>query len=213
METICISASNMVHSGEDSVSMAICRKIEDILHIAGADTETVDLRRYDLSPCTGCGGCHGTRRCENDPDFNRLYEKLVDADGAVFVSPHYAPIPAKLCMLLEKMEEITFLHWWRDSAYRSEVYGKPAGIISHGGGSDWALKSYKAMVNDTIANALDTIQFKTVAYNGEWDTGISLPVAKVSVDGFFPAQSYDWEHIERKLSEYVKIFLSYCGAK
>ena len=36
--------------------------------------------------------------------------------------------------------------------------------------SDWALKSYKAMVNDTIANALNTIQCKTIPYNSDWNT-------------------------------------------
>ena len=109
-------------------------------------------------------------------------------------------------MLLEKMEEITFLHWWKDNTYQSEVYNLPVGIISHGGGSDWALKSYKAMVNDTIANALDTIQCKIISYSSEWDTGISLPVQKVlEQDGIFPIQEYDWHLITEKLTEYVKI--------
>ena len=54
-------------------------------------------------------------------------------------------------MLLEKMEEIAFLHWWKDRGYRAEAWGIPAGIVSHGGGAGSALKSYKAMVTDTIA--------------------------------------------------------------
>lgn len=45
--------------------------------------------------------------------------KFIQADGVFFVSPHYAPIPAKLSMLLEKMEEITFLHWWKYNSYQS----------------------------------------------------------------------------------------------
>lgn len=68
------------------------------------------------------------------------------------------------------MEEITFLHWWKDNGYKSEVYGVPTGIILHGGASDWALMSYKAMVNDTIPNALD----------------------------IFPVQKYDWRLITQK---------------
>ncbi len=80
-------------------------------------------------------------------------------------------------MVLEKMEEITFLHWGRDPAHRSELYGIPAGIISHGGGADWALPEYRRMVNDTIANALVTIQLKPVPLNGEEKTGIALPAA------------------------------------
>ena len=111
-------------------------------------------------------------------------------------------------MLLEKMEEITFLHWWKDELYKSEVNGIPAGIISHGGASDWALKSYKAMVNDTIANALDTIQCKVVPYNSDWETGISLPVCRVlEGEGIFPIQKYDWDLIDQKLEEYIEVFL------
>ena len=120
----------------------------------------------------------------------------------------YAPIPAKLSMMLEKMEEITFLHWWKDNTYQSEVYPLPVGIISHGGGSDWALKSYKAMVNDTIANALDTIQCKVIPYNSEWNTGISFPVQRVlEKDDIFPIQEYDWYSIMRKLTEYTEMVL------
>lgn len=212
MKVICISASNMLSSGTESTSLIICRKIEDILCAEGVSSETADLRQYGLSPCVGCGGCFETKRCCRDADFNVLYEKLAACDGAFFVSPHYAPIPAKLCMLLEKMEEITFLHWWKDSTYRSELYGKPAGVVSHGGGSDWALKSYKAMVNDTIANALDTIQLRTVAYDKVWTTGLSLPlVGAADMGGIFPSQSYDWAALEEKLKGYVKTFLACAG--
>ena len=101
-----------------------------------------------------------------------------------------------------------FLHWWKDNQYKSEVYGIPAGFISHGGGSDWALKSYKAMVNDTIANALDTIQGKVVPYNSEWNTGISLPVQKVlEEDEIFPIQEYDWNLLTKKLRDYIELVL------
>ena len=33
------------------------------------------------------------------------------------------------------------------------------------------MDSYKAMVNDTIANALDTVQMKVVPFNSKWDDG------------------------------------------
>ena len=121
------------------------------------------------------------------------------------MSPHYAPIPSKLSALLEKMEQITFLHWGKDNSYQSEVYGKRTGVISHGGGEAWALKSYKKMVNDTIANALDTIQMNLIPFNDEWNTGISLPVKKASFhdDNIFPSQEYDWEFIACKIKEYI----------
>ncbi|MDE6203449.1 MAG: hypothetical protein K2G19_08230, partial [Lachnospiraceae bacterium] len=152
--------------------------------------------------------CYEGKRCVQDRSFNSIYEELMTADYVFFVSPHYAPIPAKLCMLLEKMEQITFLHWWQDQRYQSEIHGTLAGIISHGGGGITALESYKAMVNDTIANALDTIQLKVVPYNSKWNTGISLPVKNVTQkNGIFPCQEYDWKMLEENIEKYVEIIV------
>lgn len=189
--------------------MLLCEKIADIVREKGIICEIIDLRASLLSPCIGCGKCYESKRCYHDNAFNEIYESIIQSDGVFFVSPHYAPIPAKLCMLLEKMEEITFLHWWKDNTYQSEVYGIPAGIVSHGGGSDWALKSYKAMVNDTISNALETIQLKTVAFDTEWETGISIGVSKVTEQSdIFPIQEYEWNTILHKLQKYIDVILS-----
>ena len=205
----CISASNIVHSQNQSTSMLLCEKIDAIVREKGNECEIIDLRSCLLSPCIGCGKCYDSKRCCCDSAFNEIYENIIQSDCIFIVSPHYAPIPAKLSMLLEKMEEITFLHWWKDNNYRSEVYGIPAGIISHGGGSDWALKSYKAMVNDTIANALETIQLKTVAFNTEWETGISFGVSNVTEQSdIFPVQEYEWNTILQKLQTYIDVILS-----
>lgn len=206
MKAICISASNIVASSNDSTSFKFCNIAKSALELRGISCEILDLREYNLYPCVGCGKCFASKRCCMDEDFNAIYNKVTDSDCVFFVSPHYAPIPAKLSMVLEKMEQITFLHWWKDSTYQSEMYNIPAGIISHGGGSDWALLSYKAMVNDTIANALDTIQCKIIPYDDEWNTGISIPVDKVEEsENIFPIQKYDWNTIKDKIQEYVDI--------
>ena len=208
MKAICISASNMLNSKKQSTSFIICDTISKILSEKNIPCKILDLRNYSLSPCIGCGECYDSKRCCRDIAFNEIYSMIAESDIVFFVSPHYAPIPAKLSMLLEKMEEITFLHWWKDNTYKSEMYHLPAGIISHGGGADWALLSYKAMVNDTIANALDTIQCKIVPYNSEWNTGISIPVSEVKEeDSIFPVQEYDWNSIEKKLRGYVELVL------
>jgi hypothetical protein len=208
MKAICISASNIIKSKTNSTSYHICEIISEALNERNVACEIIDLRESSLSPCIGCGQCFKSKRCSYDPSFNSIYEKLVQADYAFFISPHYAPIPAKLCMLLEKMEQISFLHWWKDNSYKSEVYNIPTGIISHGGGSDWALKSYKLMVNDTIANALDTIQMKAISYGNDWANGISLPVKNIIEEpGVFPKQEYDWVSISALLGNYVKAIL------
>lgn len=207
-KAICISASNMIASQDKSTSIRICQIISKLLAKKRISCKVLDLREYILSPCMGCGGCHEKKRCIHDTDFNRIYEEMVKADYIFFVSPHYAPIPAKLCALLEKMEQITFIHWWRDHTYQSELCGTLAGLISHGGGDERALKSYKEMVNDTISNALDTVQMRTVPFSSEWNTGISLPVERVlDKKGVFPVQEYDWRKIEEEIRKYVEIIV------
>lgn len=209
MNLICISASNILHqTSKNSTSYRICDAIINAMHneFIGTTGRIIELKKKCIYPCIGCGKCYSTRRCAFDDDFNAIYDELVAADVIVITSPHYAPIPTKLSALLEKMEQITFLHWGMNNAYKSEMFGKLAGIISHGGGGTWALKSYKAMVNDTIANALDTIQLKIVPFNDEWNTGLSLPVEKVSFneDDIFPHQAYDWDFIALQILKYVR---------
>ena len=208
MNVTCISASNIQQSGRaNSTSYRICESVVNAVlsHGMACEHTIIDLREYPLTPCIGCGRCYDTHRCACDDAFNRIYETVMHSDALFIVSPHYAPIPAKLCMVLEKMEQITFLHWGNDGTYKSEVYGIPTGIISHGGGAAWALPEYRRMVNDTIANALATIHLRPVPFSEEWKTGIALPVRHVAyVSGSpFPVQEYDWDDLDRRITAYV----------
>ena len=208
MNLVCISASNIAHqNSKGSTSYKICQMIASetarILH--RIRSSIIELKSLTIHPCIGCGKCFDIHRCAYNDDFNQVYTEIISADIIFIVSPHYAPIPAKLAALLEKMEQITFLHWGKDNSYKSEVFGKMTGVISHGGGGEWALKSYKHMVNDTIANALETIQMKLVPFNDEWNTGLSLPVSKVVFqdNNVFPLQEYDWDLIADRIRAYV----------
>jgi len=179
MKILCISASNSFRAGIDETSSyKICQRIinEAKMRVPQAECDIIELKHHAPNPCTDCRKCLKTRRCAIDDVFNDIYERIIGCDVLFIVSPHYAPIPAKLCMILEKMESISFEPWQQDSDYQSETYGIPAGIISHGGtGQEWALKEYERVVNIPIANALHTIQLKTVAYDNEWKKGIAVP--------------------------------------
>ena len=56
-------------------------------------------------------------------------------------------------------------------------------MIAHGGGSGKEVakaggisqKKYKKVVNDPIADALNTIQLKLIPFSDEWNTGIVVP--------------------------------------
>ena len=206
MKITCISASNMANqSTAQGTSYALCKVVLDEIKRIWENSQgsIIELKGKTIHPCEGCGECYHSHRCIFKDDFNSIYTKIIISDIVFIISPHYAPIPAKLSALLEKMEQIAFLHWGKDNTYRSEVY-----IISHGGGEAWALQDYKRMVNDTIANALETIQMKIVPFKEEWNTGISLPVKRAIFreDSIFPAQEYDWDSITEKIAEYIRKF-------
>lgn len=205
LRILCISASNNFRTGiKETYSYQICKIVlnEAKKYTPNMESEIIELKNLTLSPCIDCLKCLGSKRCAIDDTFNQLYEKIIACDVLFIVSPHYAPIPAKLCMLLEKMEEISFEPWAKDNSYQSEVYGIKTAVISHGGGSDneQAHKEYKRVVNDPIANALNTIQLKLIPFNDKWNTGIVVrPINEMTSD----------EHLfGEKIGQYVRKVLN-----
>jgi len=168
--------------------------------------EIVDLREVSLAPCMGCGSCREKSRCGEDDIFNQIYDKMVEADYLFFISPYRAPVPARLCMLLEKMSQLTIVRRQKEPSYEPELHGKLAGIISHGGGGERMLMHYKAMVNDTIADALQAAWLKVVPFNSMWNTGISFPVTEgLKGKETVPVWEWGWERMEEKVGMYVEI--------
>jgi multimeric flavodoxin WrbA len=109
--------------------------IEDYVkreHGNNIEVETVRFTDYDFKPCIMCGGCAREGKCLYDEAFNILFSKMAAADGIILVCPHYATIPSKLMMVLEKLEEMTFISY----CLKKESYalsGKPVAVIGHGG--------------------------------------------------------------------------------
>ncbi|MCX7773244.1 MAG: NAD(P)H-dependent oxidoreductase, partial [Clostridia bacterium] len=167
-----------------------------------AEVEIIALVDYELKPCIGCGGCFSKEACSHDPDFNTIFQKLSGKDAFFIVSAHYAPIPAKLSMLLEKVEQLAFLKRFHDDSYRSPLFRKPVGLVAHGGGTEEIASYYKGPVLDTIWNALSyPVEMDIVSLGDNQPHGVTIPVKTVRKDegSIFPVQEYDWEDIERRL--------------
>ncbi len=222
---VCICASDIQNSQGGNIPERICEILRGAFAREGCAAETLDLRDYSLLPCDGCGGCSGAcarraenekgisggmrheqERCVRDRDFNRLYATAGKADFLFFVSPHHAPIPARLCMFLEKIRQLAVLPGWRDPSYRPGLSGRLSGIISYGAAGEGALMNDKAMVNDTIADALGSARVKVVPFNSRWNTGISLPACGVKAgEGGLPVREYDWKRIGAQVETYAEI--------
>ena len=200
MKVVCISASNMGNGPDGGKSLAICKEIEELLKQVennSIETEIVQLKDKSFIPCNGCKYCYQHFRCVCNDDFNTLYQMISDSDAVFIVSAHYAPIPAKLSMLLEKMEQISFLHWIDNNNYKSPVYGIPTGIISHGGSTEsWAINEYYYMVNYPINNALVTIQMNAIQVNEKPGISVIIPTDEV-------AHSYNFETAREELKSLV----------
>lgn len=53
------------------------------------ETEIVFLRDYDIKDCIGCEGCRDTLECVIKDDMQKLYPKILEADGIILASPTY----------------------------------------------------------------------------------------------------------------------------
>lgn len=205
----CISASNIKHAREYSTSLKLCNSIKEIsekYYKNEISIEVLSLVDYELNPCIGCGKCFKKDKCIKDIVFNEIYSKIIKSDGLFIVSAHYAPIPSKLAMLLEKMEQLAFLPRFNNEEDKSPLYQRPVGIIAHGGGTEEIVRSYKGVVINTIANALSwPIEMKIVGINEEWPNGIAIPIKHVrkDEDSIFPVHEYDWEDIKNRIRPLV----------
>ena len=209
MKALCLSASNIKHNKHNSTSIHACRLIEEIIVSNRDNSTTVEiilLTDYEPNPCIGCGKCYETNTCIHDEDFNTIYKKMQESDCLFIVSPHYAPIPAKLSMILEKIEEMAYLHWFHDNTYKAVLYNKPVGIIAHGGSDDRSVMSaYKRVVLDIIADALQTSMLDVVGNGDIFPNGVVFMMDKYVRDenDIFPIQTYNWDRIKREIAPVV----------
>jgi multimeric flavodoxin WrbA len=205
----CISASNIKHTRENSTSLKVCKIIKHIIERkwdGNIHVDTIPLVNYELKPCIGCGGCYSQDKCKNDNAFNNIYSALCRADALFIISAHYAPIPSKLAMLLEKIEQLAFLKRFNDESYRSPLFGKPVGIIAHGGGTEEIHKFYKEPVIDSIWNALSyPVEMNIIGVDAEQPRGVTFPVKNIKKanDSVFPVQEYDWNDITVRIEPLI----------
>lgn len=207
MKIICISASNVELAREFSASTKTCEIIRElILTEHSAQVEILCLMDYEMNPCRMCGKCLEAGKCVRDEAFNHVYQSLADADVVFVVCPHYAPLPSKLMMMLEKLEEICYLNWCQNQKYQTVVYGKPIGLVAHGGQPTKAASYYKNSLLDPLALAFSSIQMQVVGAGEQSPNGVFFGVKDLRLvhDSIFVEIEHDWEDIRRRLAPLVK---------
>ena len=209
----CVSASNTGLPEEKSTSIRVCNKIREMVTDMGmpeAVIEILPLRDYDLKPCTLCGACSKSGECVYDGEFNKVRMALEHAQGIFLVIPHYSPIPSKLLMLLEKINEITYGGWINDPDYQSPFCGKPIGIIGHGGMAESAevLRYYHDQLVTPVANTLRSLSLRVIGPGGDYPGGAVFGLKddnciRKTQQGVFPEIIQDWPVIEERIRPLV----------
>lgn len=177
---------------------------------SGIQVTTLPLIDYEMSPCRMCGKCLESGHCVRDAGFNQIYQHLAESDAVFVVCPHYAPLPSKLMMLLEKLEEICYLNWCQDPEYHPIVHQKPVGLIAHGGQPAEAASYYKTVLLDPLALAFASIQMKVIGAGEQWPNGVAFGVKdfRLEPDAVFVTIEHDWDDIHSRLAPLVKNVLA-----
>jgi multimeric flavodoxin WrbA len=88
---------------------------------AGAETEMILVADQNISPCNGCGACTGGDGCIIEDDMQKVYEKLLLADGLIFGTPvYFINVSAQAKAIIDRT--LPFL-------YNGKLKGKVAGAI------------------------------------------------------------------------------------
>ena len=216
MKITCISASNIEVARGHSASTRACELIGDLLREEcgpSVQVEILPLIDFELKPCRMCGKCLKAGKCVRDEAFNRLYESLAQADGVFVVCPHYAPLPSKLMILLEKLEEICYLNWCQDHAYHTVVYRKPIGLVAHGGQTSEALPYYKIALLDPLAQGFASVQMRVVGVDEQWPNGAVFGIKDLTLppNATFVEIEHNWVEIRERIAPLVKNFLAGVG--
>ena len=88
MKTLGISGSPRKGGNTD----ILIRTALDALAGEGIETEFVSLADHPVKPCMACGGCakaEGIRCVQEDPAFEGMIERFIEADGVLIGSPVY----------------------------------------------------------------------------------------------------------------------------
>jgi multimeric flavodoxin WrbA len=208
MKVVCLSASNINPARQHSASTRTCELIRDQLleKQPSIDVEIVPLIDYAMKPCRMCGECLPALRCSQDEAFNQVHARLQSADAVFLVCPHYAPIPSKVMILLEKMEEMAYLKYCQDNTFLTPVHGKPIGIVAHGGQTEEALPYYKTALLDPLANAFTSVQMRVIGAGEQWPNGVTFGIKSLTMptNSIFVTIEHDWQVIRQRIQPLVE---------
>ena len=79
-------------------------EMEQVLQVAGAETQILTVGAEQVGGCTACGGCNATGRCVRGGLVNDAIDAMETADALVLASPvHYAGISGAMSAFCDRL--------------------------------------------------------------------------------------------------------------
>ncbi|MFX0115584.1 MAG: flavodoxin family protein [Candidatus Hodarchaeota archaeon] len=208
MKILCLSGSNVQHKRDSSASTKTCLMIERLIgeiSLEKIERETIALLDYNLAPCIFCGKCIEISKCAYDEDFNAIYSKIEKSDGLFVVVPHYAIIPAKITMIMEKLNQIFYTAWLRDPNAKFALAGKKVAIVGHGGSDEKSFDHYKECIIKPLNYLFGSLQFQVIGIDDQRPKGVVFGVTGMNEteESIFPDMVHDWNEIEEMIAPLV----------
>lgn len=214
MNLLAVSCSNVIDHRNRSASTRVCQLVAEMAEAErpGVRTTILPLVDLELHPCTMCGAClHSDLHHCPDTGFNTVLDAMVANDAIVLVVPHYAGIPAKLVIALEKLQELTFLLAENACQHESPLVGKPCGIVAHGGMVEEpdVLEYYRKNLLGPLRQAVGGIGMKVVGAGAGQPWGVTFGITGMTrrPGSFVSEMEHDWDRIRTRLAPLVSSIL------
>ncbi|MCD1295389.1 iron-sulfur protein [Methanocella sp. CWC-04] len=92
--------------GKNSSTLRLLEAAIEGAYQAGAEVEIVDITKFRINYCKGCGSCYSKGECSQEDDFSYVMDKILDSDGIIFGSPNYIDsVTAQMKTLMDRMSD------------------------------------------------------------------------------------------------------------
>lgn len=127
---------------------ALSAALEGVLE-GGAKGELIHLGAMDIAFCRECAdhgrlGCKPDGQCKLEDDFEKVLQKLLDADAVVFSSPvHFTGMGSSLRAFFHRLQQVC-----RHEDTRTRLEGKMAMGVFIGGGASQSVKKLRKIMEE-----------------------------------------------------------------
>lgn len=129
---------------------------------AGASTEYINLRDFNIAPCTECNDCYTTGKCNIEDDFQLILQKMLDADRLIFATPvFFMTVCAQAKLLIDRCQCLwAHKHILKKPFFTAARPDRRAMVIAVGGSKS---KKMFESIHLTMKYYLDVLEFNYVS--------------------------------------------------